>query len=248
MKRAIALFAACDALALPATPGFGFPSSFINQQIKIDSKHTIEINYAYADCVVKRAHDLAAKAILGNVRNGEILHHYSGLIIPDCLVSAANGGVEMSFGGDLYRYALAGALVRKDLVSRSLDDLNQVAPLDHLSVDEAPRQNADPKFSKRKQAKLAKSYRESIATNFLSEYGECVVRADPAGAKAVLLSKPMKPDETTTFKALMPALQNCMPANNTLAFGPLMLRGSLSINYYRLAYAPRTATPTNTVN
>ena len=46
----------------------------------------------------------------------------------------------------------------------------------------------------------------------------------------------------------MPALSDCVGSGETVNFGPLVLRGSIAINYYRLAYAPRTAAPTNTVN
>lgn len=211
-------------------------------------KQTSEINYAYADCVVKREHDLAAKAILDNVGNAELYKHYPNLFVPDCLGEAAGAGAQMSFGGDLYRYALAGALVRKDLAGRTLDDLDQVAPLDHLPVSRDAALDGDRKLGKWKQERLTKSYQESLASHFLSQYGECVVRTDPAGAKSVLLSKPTRPDEAAAFQALMPALRNCMPADNTLSFGPLVLRGALAINYYRLAYAPRVAAPTKTVN
>jgi hypothetical protein len=241
MKRALALLVACGASVFLTQPGFAARDAW-------GDKEATGINYAYADCVVKQQHGLAARAILGNVGNDEIVHHYSGLIIPDCLVEAAHGGAEMSFGGDLYRYALAGALVRKDLADRTLDDLDQVAPLDHLAVSRDAALDSGDKLAKSKQAKLTKSYQNSLATRFLSAYGECIVRADPAGAKAVLFSKPQKPDEAAAFKALMPALQNCMPAGSTLSFGPLPLRGALAINYFRLAYAPRVAAPTKTVN
>jgi hypothetical protein len=78
-----------------------------------------------------------------------------------------------------------------------------------------------------------------VAYAFLSHYGECIVRADTAGAKALLLATPDSADEAARFAALGPSLSRCLPEGTTLRFGKVTLRGSVAINYYRLAYAAR---------
>ena len=73
--------------------------------------------------------------------------------------------------------------------------------------------------------------------SYLSRYGECVVRADPAGSRALLAAKPETPEEASRFAALRLALATCLPEGHTLEFGKLALRGTIAVNYYRLAKA-----------
>jgi len=165
------------------------------------------------------------------------------LIIDDCLAREARQSVMMRFSGDLYRYALADALVNRELAAHTMPDLSTLPRLDHREPGEEPREvtAAGKKLSKKKFEDAKKGYAQTVAYAFLSKYGECVSRLNPGGAKALLLTAADSQEETARFGALRPALERCMPEGNTIRFGRTALRGSLAINYYRLSHAVRAA-------
>lgn len=200
---------------------------------------TIRLADDYAACLVRNRHDVAAMAILSNADNSEILDRYPRLIDSSCLNST--GGLR--FKADAFRYSLANALVRADLANVSLNDLGDVLPLQHLIVQPELPEDVDLKTLSRKaradHAEKVRSFTKAATISYMSQYGECVVRANPDGVKQVLLAKVATPEERARLQALMPSLSGCMPQGRSLTFSPVVLRGSLAINYYRLAHAPR---------
>ncbi|HEX8225600.1 MAG TPA: hypothetical protein VF605_17455 [Allosphingosinicella sp.] len=205
------------------------------------TKETRALTHAYARCVVKRQAAKASEAIVANVGNDVLLHDYRMLIRPECLTREVNQTVQMRFGGDLYRYALADALVSRELAARPAPDLETVPRLVHHDPGEPPRpvDARGRKLGKRKLEAALERHGEAEAFAFLSRYGECIVRVDTAGARALLASTPDSAEEATRFAALRPALARCLPEGQTLRFGKAALRGSVAINYYRLAQAAR---------
>src|SRR3546814_6986818 len=77
----------------------------------------------------------------------------------------------MTFTGDQFRYAMAGALVRIDYPVRRHFDFTNVPPLVH-----AIPKPIDPSLKKgsRKAAKAEEEYAKDRAFLFLSRFGECV--------------------------------------------------------------------------
>jgi hypothetical protein len=174
------------------------------------------------------------------------MRDYPSLIVGDCLVAQRGirndpgiSSVKMSFEGDLYRYALADALVSKELASAPVPDFSAVAKLDHRMPGAEPlRVSAKGKrMSQRKYDAAMKDYGEAVAFSYLSFYGECVVRNAPSDSRALLLTVPDSPEEKTRFDALRPAFAECLSAGTSLTFGRTTLRGTIAINYYRLARA-----------
>jgi len=207
------------------------------------TKETRALTHAYAQCVVKRQPAKASEAIAANVGNSVILRDYRMLIRDECLTREVHRATQMRFGGDLYRYALADALVNRELASLPAPDLDAVPKLDHHEPGEPP-QAVDPKgrkIGKRKLEAAREAHGRDVAFAFLSQYGECVVRADTAGARALLVTTPDSAEETTRFAALRPAFARCLPEGRTMRFGKVALRGSVAINYYRLAHAARAS-------
>lgn len=89
-----------------------------------------------------------------------------------------------------------------------------------------------------------KGFDEAQSFWVLGKYGECVVRTNPAAAKALLLTRVETSGEARAFDALRQALGECLPEGKTLAFGKLVLRGTIAVNYYRVAHAAHSsATP-----
>jgi hypothetical protein len=206
------------------------------------TKETRTLTHAYARCVVKRQPAKASEAITENVDNETILRDYRMLIREECLTRQVHQSTQMRFTGDLYRYALADALVNQELAAQPVPALEAVPRLAHHEPGEPP-QPVDArgrKLGKRKLAAARERYGREVTYAFLSRYGECIVRADTAGAKALLMTTPDSADETTRFAALRPSFSRCLPEGQTVRFGKVALRGSIAINYYRLAQAART--------
>jgi hypothetical protein len=207
------------------------------------TKETRALMHAYAKCVIKRQPAKAAEAILANVDNSTILKRYPMLLSGECLGNAARENVQMRFTGDLYRYALADALVNRELAGWTVPDLAPVPHLAHRDPGEPPARVTAKgrRIGKRNYAAALDAYEREVGYAYLSRYGECIVRSDPKGTKALLLTGPDAPAETAAFNALRPAFQACLTEGRTLRFGRVALRGSVAINFYRLAHTARAA-------
>lgn len=223
------------ALALLVAP------SMAAAEDEFSTAETRALMHAYARCVVKAQPARASEAILRNADNSMILREYRRLIVPECLGRQVRQTTEMRFGGDLYRYALADALVGRELATQPVPDFEKVPRLVHREPGAAPTPIAPngKRLSKRKYEAALKSYHEDVGYSFLSKYGECVVRVDPANSKALLLATPDSAPEAAVFKTLQPALATCLAEGQTLKFGKVALRGTIAINFYRLAHAAR---------
>lgn len=217
-----------------ATPALAAPKS----DYSLDD--TRRLMAGYAKCVVQRRWEKASEAILKNVDNGTILKHYRGLIDGDCLTKQTRLAGKMTFAGDLYRYALADALVAKEFGASGPVDFSAAPKLVQRAAPEAPKAPADDsKSEKRRYERELDDYNEMTGFRVLGAIGECVVRLDPVSARALVLSKPTTDDEDRHFETITPTVANCLPEGETVKFGKLALRGTIAINYYRLAHANR---------
>lgn len=69
----------------------------------------------------------------------------------------------------------------------------------------------------------------------LRNFGDCVVRANPDQARALVLSNPTSNGETKAFQALMPFFSGCLPKDSTVEFSKSVLRGIVGETLYRLS-------------
>lgn len=191
----------------------------------------------YAACVVLERHKTAAKAIIAAADNDEILRKYPRLIDSDCLASTA-GSVTMMFKADNYRYALAEALVNSDFARSGPTSFDDRLPLAHLSLplDEDLQKAVAATADQHKREELANDFKETYYVAWLSRYGECIVRADPVASRNWLLTIPDGPEESSRIDAMRAAFTACLKGG-TSKFTRSALRGTVAINYYRLAMA-----------
>ena len=204
----------------------------------VSVKETRRILDDYGTCIVKRWPRIASEAIVRNVSNSELLTRYKRLIDGSCLQRRMPGALRVRFVGDQYRYALADALVRLELAAQPAPMLTDVPALSHRQAVEPSK--LSPKGTPLKPAQYAaalKGYEAARAFNFLSRYGECVVRVNPGAVRGLLLARPDTPEERAQFSALSTPFGTCLTEGQTLSFGKLALRGTLAVNYYRLAKA-----------
>jgi hypothetical protein len=225
-------------LLLAASPAQAFQSI---DQSDYSPKETRTLMYAYAKCVVDREPRRASESLLANIDNATFIKKYDRLIIGQCLVRETHAAARMIFKGDLYRFALADALVKRELAAQPVPDISAVPRLAHREPgpEPGPFDAKGKKLSARDYQEALRDYRQSVTFSFLSKYGECVVRTAPAESKALLVTVPDSVEETSRFDALQPTLGTCMPEGHTVRFGRVALRGSLAINYYRLAHTAR---------
>jgi hypothetical protein len=227
-------------LLIVAAPVGAFQSDY---DWEYSSRQIRPLIQGYADCVVKRQPAKASEAVLSDLGNEALLENYQMLIIGDCLVQQTHASSQMRFKGDLYRYALAEALFKRELAAQPAPELAAAPQLTHRDPGPEPQpiDARGRKLSKRKYEEALQDYRQQVTFAFLGSYGECVVRQAPAESRALLLTKPDSPEETGRFGLLHPVLSACMPEGHTITFGRVALRGSIAINYYRLAHAARAA-------
>lgn len=198
----------------------------------------------YGDCIVKREQARASAAILAHVNVDEMLRRHPQLLQKSCVQNKLGDFVEVTFWDDQYRYAIAEALVRRELAALPPPVLDDVPALDHRGPQAPPRVDAKGRpLQGRALERAMRDYDQQRASNYMWRYGECVVRVDPVAAKALLLTEPASAAENARFKAMGTALGTCLAEGRSLEFGKADLRGTIAVNYYRLAIAARQTRP-----
>jgi hypothetical protein len=173
----------------------------------------------YADCVVKNEEQAASRAILSGAGDADLLRQYPQLVQEFCVPRQLGDYVQVHFTPAQMRAVIAGALVRRELAKVPPPVLDDVPALTHPAAVESDKAKADA---------------------YLSRYGECVVRVDPAAAKTLLLTDAFTDAEAAAFNAMGNALGTCIAPGRSLNFDKASLRGSIAVNYYRLAIAARS--------
>ena len=160
-------------------------------QSDLSPAETRKLLEEYGVCIVKWRRAQASEAILRNVNNGELMRRYPRLVDGSCLPMRPASVMKVKFVGDQFRYALADALVRSELAALPAPSLDMVPALDHRDPTAPSRLSPKGKpLSEKAFAAALQSYDEAKAFSFLSRYGECVVRVNPAAARVLLLTKP----------------------------------------------------------
>ena len=225
--RALIAVAAVS-VALPAVAGEN-----VKEQIRLR-----RIAWSYGKCVVQKHHATAAEAVLATAGNKEIMGRLSQIVDSDCLEAAAGVGVDMRFPNDNYKYALADALVNADFAVQGETSFANRLPLAQPAIINAEQQSA--LLARAKAGRERDNVREEINKQnvmaWLSRFGECVVRNDPVSARYLLMTPPDTPEEMSRIRALQPTFSICL-SEGTVHFNRVTIRGTVAVNYYRLAMA-----------
>ena len=247
MKAFFFVTALCLSTAISAQPTdsrIPRPDEFANGQ-QSDSREVRLIGIRYGDCVVKKEPAAASRFVLlqgTEIDRGAYLRLMNKVSNGPCLMDAAKsfGGVQMRFPSDTMRYTLSDALFRAQPVAAPLTIPATLPTLAHPTFNEAEyRADMAKERSERKQAELTYRRSQAIARIFMSAFGECVVRANPAGAHALLRAEVLTADENKAFAALQPAFAQCLDQGQNLTMNKAILRGTIALNHYRLAQAVR---------
>lgn len=233
MTHSIFSFAALALLASLSAGDAAWPKS--DKPSKTEIRRSV---LEYAMCVVKSKHKQASDAILFTGDDGESVRDFAGST-PRCLPSDA---ITMGFGGDLYRYTLAEALIGAEFTTSGPGDFSDRPALKHPSPMTKAQFDASvaAAASSKRRAFLEDVYEKQKAVNFLSRYGECVAREDPQNTRNLILARPGSVEESKQIEVLRPVFSACLEPD-TLGFSRATMRGTLALNYYRLAHASPSA-------
>jgi hypothetical protein len=206
-------------------------------------QETREVMARFAACTVKLHPAEAAQYVLESKSWAQTDKKVRRIADSECMTDTAmekNAIVALRLPGDTMRYALAEALVQRELKSFDAPLIQAAQPLAQVAVSES---EFTPKPGKKYKPAELQKLEESLAAAKLraavTRYGECVVRTDPGNAYRLLNTKPSSPEEGTVFQQLMPAFAQCLEAGAEFKSNRTVLRGVLALNYYRLAHAPR---------
>jgi len=168
----------------------------------------------FAQCTVQRRPDFARRFVL----NWGVPPSHSDLqeiASSACLLWAGSDVIELNMRDALYRGALAEQLIRRELAKADVIDPIPLPALEWPGP-------------------------VSAADNAVMRLGECVVRADPAGSRAAVLTEEDSSDELARLKAMSPTIARCIARGETRLFNRTTLRAALAVSYYRLAAAGAT--------
>lgn len=202
-----------------------------------------KVQKRFAECVVKKRAEMAARFVLDQSEESR-KPLASKLADGNCLLTAAKSEdfdeIRMRFDGDFMKYALADALVRSQLASAPIVDVNSIAPLRYPQTDLTEYTLPEGKRLKPAQLQEFEDRRNrALADAYLAQFGECVVRAASSNAYRLLMTDPETQEEATAIQGLTPALRGCLDAGRTITLNKATIRGTIAYNYFRLAKAPR---------
>jgi hypothetical protein len=195
----------------------------------------------FAQCSVQRQPDLARRFVL-DPGTRPTPSELEKVAPPECLWSAGRDVIQLDMRGALYRGALAEQLIRSDLSDwpvldpASLPALEWPDPQRPSMKDEKGRA-----LSASAQKEAGRRYVASVADNRVMPLGECVVRADPVGSRAALLTEEDSADELAKLKSMAPTIARCLAKGEAPKFNRTTLRAALAISYYRLGAMARRA-------
>ena len=191
----------------------------------------------FAICATRRHPDRAARFVLDphNFRKDKWAFR---LYDPICLTDRRSFRA-LAGKSEQFRYLFAEALVLREYPSDLPMNLVNAAPLTHVQPVEdelKPNKKDDP-------ARLAESTSANAkmraGNEFISMLGECVVRANPVASHGLLLTAPGSLVEGQYLERLSPVAAACIEKGAGISLTKYSLRGTIALNFYRLAKAPR---------
>ena len=213
---------------------------------KVKQREYVGDVYDYATCTVRNYHNRARDLILADLDNAAMERKFSDIytskpiaFIPGCRELFLRPRQGIAIDPDLFRASLATVLVRKDFGAATFTVFDGVAPLSHRVVesDAQFRTRLDAVHSDQPRARMKLERDKDLTRVWLSQFGECAARRNPLASKEWLLAAPGSQDDAAAVSKLTPDFGACLAAGETLAFPKDVLRGTLAINYYRLAMA-----------
>lgn len=196
----------------------------------------------FAQCAVRKWPDLAPRFVLDS-STINVAKDYMTLADDYCMSDVAslkNADVGLKISHDIMRFAIAEALVQKELGSFDPALVKLAQPLRYAALkpaDYVPKRGQ--KYTPKELADLQSAQVVDETRIAFQRYGECVARNDPANVRLLAFSSPNSTEESAAIKALMPLFGDCLAPGQQFKTNKTMMRGTLALAYYRLARAPK---------
>jgi len=216
MKRVFLHAVAIAAVALPAAA--------VAEPSRSDSEEEIlvrRILSRYARCLIKSDPRGVQSALLADPNSGEF-ERWRGQLHGECL-TVPREGYHVYPDDARLRFVLADDLIRQTKATLVPTDLATLPPL------------LQPSASARPGGKV-KNVAVDPFLAFLSPLGECIVRAQPAKAAALLQTKPSTAAESASTDVLLSGVSTCTGGRG-LQIDTATFRGAVALGYFRLAKA-----------
>jgi hypothetical protein len=205
---------------------------------KMAPKDTRQITATFGDCVVNK-HRVEAEQFVAADTRKEVDALIPQVFDDECLsneADARNGDIRLALPRDIAKFAIADALVRRQIANIDPATLSKAPRLTYVAPELAsflPQTNKTP--TAKQMAAAEEAFKKAEVDVAFEVYGDCVVRENPAAAKQLLTSPVASAYEAAAFGALMPAFSGCLPKNQQFTATKSMLRGTVALAYYRLA-------------
>lgn len=186
----------------------------------------------YGACIAKAAPELAQRAVVEQWDSREF-RQYDLYRIDQCWRRG-----QIRFNVASMRGAIANALVAGGADAdaarvSAAPALTYVMPEPVRTTDDKGRALGAAKIEAQQKAVAGK-----LNWTIISQFGECVARANPAAVPALARTEVASDAEVAALKAFGPQMPACLPKGVTLELDRSSLRNALVIAYYRLAAEP----------
>lgn len=204
-----------------------------------------EVVERFAECGVKKFPQLAHEMVL-DASKVTVGDRYMKIADPDCLVQATTGSyaaVHLRLDPQSFRSAAADVLEKRNLVTFNPITIKSASALSKPTLDPADYVRKPGSKARWKQEDYDEAKVRDAALVWLAGFGECAVRTNPIGARALLGTKVNSDGELQALRSMIPAFSACLDEGRQLKTERAALRGTVALNYYRLAYAPKVHRP-----
>lgn len=191
------------------------------ESAKVDEARARQLGQQFAACVTRGSRG-AVRDYLAAFPSSTLAAKRVQAVLNEKADSCARVS-EMTFSGNSLRGALYEAMYRRDFSTGGPMDFSAISPIDY-----ATGEGAD----------TAPTPLPEIA---LRLFADCAVRADVAGARALVLSPISEPGEQSALRAFLPAMKGCLPKDRQLSFSPSMARALVAETLYRLSEKAKEA-------
>jgi hypothetical protein len=171
----------------------------------------------YATCLVKESERRVHEFLITFPGTAEARKIGADIAESDCLYTG-----QLRFQPSLFRGSLYEALYSRDFAQKATIDFTAAPALDYSVGKPSGDEAADGQVA-------------------IRNFADCVIRADPANARALTLSKVSSSEESRAFEALKPELSGCLTTGIELTFSKPVLRGLVAETLYRLTAASAAA-------
>jgi hypothetical protein len=233
MNSFMKIFKASAAMSLLLS-GISLGAEDKNFRIQASETDARRAMQTFASCTVNRNRAGARQMALMQPLDPR-LHSASSELVEDKCLDVRDQAMRLKFRSAAMRYAIAEALVHKEMKDYLPTSFKTVPALDH---GQAPKiDNARlPSAADKRQATLL-AYERGFHIWLVDSLGECAVRLAPSESRKLLDTRLGSTAEKETLAAMDPHFARCRPEGMVVTIDEFDTRGAVAANYYRLASA-----------